>query len=515
MLIETGEQSGWQEHEEMAEEEEREQERRGVEESVARSAGRGAPRAQYDSDIFRSMFFLHCHCLQASNMVPVPVEICSMIFEFACTGPTAPKIRSTISCTCRTWRDIARRTRSLWTSFYIAPGETSEFHWGEITLPFNGALTRLVPLQRQLALCGPLMPLQFDIFIPLHGFAYQSRKPGDRTLYDALLATALSEHARIDRLRAWSFNHCYSGSPDDYCIHRIINIILEHFGNDPHPNLRELDLAEICFPGRRSFECGVDTDLEKVLPFPNLKVLKIDGKFAQMFPIGVWAGLTELAFTGHGWEILDVTANLAACSRLERLTLEMPSTHLNISADLTLPFLRSLHVLSIQPRENFNRLSPLCAPGLQHLKLRGNGDPGIHFRWEDLVSLLDLQNGRENVVPDITCLDLLGVNMEADCLDMMIERCSRLVELAFKAESSKIQTLSRVIAYIQQPGSVFSHLLVPGSDIYYSIADGKFVVDERWDTLLRLSSELQVGVEYRDRHSGRGLRFRLTNRVEW
>jgi hypothetical protein len=518
ILVETGEQSGWHESEEVAEEKEREQERREVEESVTRSAGRGAPQAQYDSSIFRSTFFLQCHCFQTSNMVPVPVEVTSMIFEFACTGPTAPKIRSTISCTCRTWRDITRRTLSLWASFYIAPGRTSEIYWGEITLPFEGALTRLVPLQQQLALCPSLLSLQFDIFIPLLGFI-SPREPGDRTLYDALLSTVLPEHARIDRLRVWSFNQCHADTTDEsYCIHRIVNMILEHFGNNPHPILRELDLAEVCSGVRGPFVCGVNTDLGQVLPFPNLEVLKIDGKFAQMIPTGVWAGLTELALTGEGWEILDVTGNLAACSRLERLAIAMPNTPLDIPTALTLPSLRSLHIFSILPQEHFNRLPPLCTPGLQHLRLRGDGDSGTHFRWEDLVSLLDLQNGRENVVPDITCLDLLDVTMEADCLDMMVERCSRLVELAFKAEYSKIHTLNRIIDYIQQPGSVFSHLIVTGCDGYYSIVDGKMVVDEGWDTLLRLSSELQAQVEYPSLQSdnrGRGLQFRLASRVEW
>jgi hypothetical protein len=295
-------------------------------------------------------------------------------------------------------------------------------------------------------------------------------------------------------------------------------MILEHFGNNPHPILRELDLAEACSWVRGPFECGVNTDLAQVLPFPNLEVLKIDGKFAQMIPTGVWAGLTELALTGEGWEISDVTGSLAACSRLERLAIAMPDTPLNIPTALTIPSLRSLQILSIPPREHYNGLPPLCTPGLQHLKLRGDGDTGTHFRWEDLVSLLDLQNGRENVVPDITCLNLLGVTMEADCLDMMVERCSRLVELAFKAECSKVQTLNRIIDYIQRPGSVFSYLGVTGCDGFYSIVDGKMVLDEGWDTLLRLSSELQAQVEYpvpQSDNRGRWLQFRLASHVEW
>jgi hypothetical protein len=152
------------------------------------------------------------------------------------------------------------------------------------------------------------------------------------------------------------------------------------------------------------------------------------------------------------------------------------------------------------------------------VKLRGDGGPGTHFRWEDLVPLLNLQNGRENVVPDLTCVDLLGVTVEADCLEMMVERCSRPVELAFKVECSKVRTLNRIIDYIKRPGSVFSYLGVTGYDGFYSIIDGKMVVDEGWDTLRRLSSELQAQVEYpapQSDNRGRGLQFRLASRVEW
>ena len=430
-----------------------------------------------------------------------------MIFEFACTGNDALRTLRSICNTCKSWRNTAQQTTSLWPGITIAPGEIDDITIPDIRLPFDGAFTRVKPIQRRLARYGPMQPLRFDIFIPDATPRSLLYHPAP-SLYDAILSKVLAEHAHIQRLRIWTFTRCPRHHEGDitYCMDHIIKMILEHVGNDDHPLLKELDLFEVQDHNGPQRRCSTRADIQNVLPFPNLEILKINGAFARLIPAGAWAGLTELAFTGGGWTIEELMERLAACHRLEKLTIEMPSVPWGQLEPLAMRSLRSLQILSIN---YLDRLPPLRTPRLRHLKLGGCGHTDVECTWQDLALLLDVRDGIERAELDITCLDVLDINIEGDCLDEMVRRCIGLVQLAVDVRWVQIDTLRLIISYIQQPGSVFAHLLRGFGD------NEEVLIDEELKELHRL--EFRQPVEDGVRYDPRGLWmiFKPIERVAW
>ena len=399
-----------------------------------------------------------------------------MIFEFACTGNNALRTLQSICNTCKSWRNTAQQTISLWPGIRIAPGEIDDTMVPDIRLPFDGAFTRVKPIQRRLARYGPMQPLRFDIFIP----DAAPRSPLYHltpSLYDAILSKVLAEYAHIQRLRVWTFTRCHPHHHEGdtiYCMDYIINMILEHVGNDNHPLLKELDLFEVQNHNGPQRRCSTRADIQNVLPFPNLErgVCTVD----PCQRLGRIKG-TRIHRRGLDDRRADGEAG------------GMPLVPWGQLEPLTMLSLRSLQILSINYRD---RLPPLRMPRLRHLKLGCCGHTDVECTWEDLALLLDVPDGIERAELDITCLDVLDINIEGDCLDEMVRRCIGLVQLAVDVRWIQIDTLRLIISYIRQLGSVFAHLLIE-----FENCDGILIGEELRELhRLEFTQPVEDGVRY-------------------